>query len=324
MSCGNAFSRVNGNQSFLLEEDGRKLLIDAGTRVPAFLDKIGIKISDIDDIYISHQHADHIGSLEEFAFLRYDWVTKPTHYKDFKYGKAPRLIANEVLMDELWNESLKGGLKSMEGFDSSLETFFETVRIPSNGKFEWQGWNVNLIQQIHVMTGNRIMPTYGLLFKKEGHKTVYFTTDTQHCSPKQVEIFYKQADIIFQDCETAGVDMSFKEGFEVYKNEEGKILPWPVDGMELMELIVKGIEPFPFERFKFGSGVHANWAQISGYPSANSIRLPKETKAKMWLSHYQDFVNENKDFKGNYCNWEEEAKEEGFAGFVKVGMEFEV
>lgn len=321
IGCGNAFSKVNGNQSFLLEEDGRTLLIDVGTRVPLFTD-----ITKIDDYYVSHSHADHVGGLEEVAFTTYDWGTRPTHYSGFKSRKAPRLIANEALMKDLWNESLKGGLKSMEGFDSTLETFFETVSIPPHGRFEWQGWSVNLIQQVHVMTGNHIMPTYGLLFKKEGHKSVYFTTDSQHCSPKQNEIFYKQADIIFQDCECIGVDMLFAEGQKVYKDDDGKIKAWPIasQDMEIMELMARGIESFNFERFKFSSGVHANYAQLAGYPSANSIRLPKEIKAKMWLSHYQDFVVNNKDYKGQDCNWEEESKLDGFLGLLHVGKVFEV
>jgi len=324
VGCGNAFSHINGNQSFLLEEDGRKLLIDIGGRIPMALWKAKINLDTIDDFYVSHAHADHIGGLEEVAFTRYDWNTRPDHWSKFKGRKAPRLIANEVLMKDLWNESLKGGQKSMEGFDSNLETFFETIRVPSNGKFEWQGWSVNLIQQVHVMTGNHIMPTYGLIFKKEGHKTVYFTTDSQHCSPRQMEIFYKQADIIFQDCECIGVDMSFKEGEKVYKNQEGKILAWPTDDMEVMELMARGFESFPFERYKFGSGVHANWAQLCGYPSANSIRLSKDIKAKMWLSHYQDFVSENEDYKKNPCNWKLEAELEGFPGFVYPEQVFEV
>jgi ribonuclease BN (tRNA processing enzyme) len=285
VGCGNAFSKKNFNQSFLIEENGRKMLIDAGTKVPAGLDALGIDIKDIDDIYVSHLHADHIGALEEIAFTRYDWINKPRCSKG--KGYAPVLIGNEQLLKDLWNYSLKGGLNSMEGFVASIDTFFETKPIQPNETFEWQGWTVELVQQIHIMSGSVIMPSFGIMFSKEGHKTVYFTTDSQHCSPRQLEDFYRRADIIFQDCECVGVDMLNR-------------------------------------KFIFGTGVHANYAQLAGWESANAIRLSKEIKAKMYLSHFQDFVEEDKDFMGQETSWSAEAFEDGFAGIISTGETFEV
>jgi hypothetical protein len=168
-----------------------------------------------------------------------------------------------------------------------------------------------------------IMPTFGLVFTRPGHKTIYFTTDSQHCSPRQTEIFYKQADVIFQDCETVGVDMRLPEGAK-YFDRDGEIIPFDsLSEMDQLAAGAEGLELKEFARFNFTSGVHANYAQLAGYPSANAIRLPAETKAKMWLSHYQDFVNVNKDYKGTDVDWEAEAKKDGFLGFLKVGQEFE-
>jgi ribonuclease BN (tRNA processing enzyme) len=301
IGCGNAFSYINFNQSFVLEEDGRRMLIDCGSRVPLALINAGIRLPEIDAIYISHAHADHIGGLEEMAFSLYDWARRPRSWDDyaatvkrdyFEPGVtyvpyAPKLIANEKLLEELWNYSLRGGLDSMEGFDSTLETFFQPVPVKANVPFTWQGWRFDLIQQIHIMTGSIIKYTFGLLMSKAGSKTVYFTTDSQHCSPRQVEIFYKRADLIFQDCECTGVDTASRE-------------------------------------FKFGSGVHASYAQLAGWPSANSVKLSPEIKAKMLLDHYQDFVSKMKDGFGNDCDWYQLAARDGFKGFVAVGETYEV
>lgn len=283
VGCGNAFSAENFNQSFLVEEDGRKMLIDCGYQVPKALAFQNIDFKTIDDIYISHLHADHIGGLEYFAFLRYDWQKKPRKAPE----NAPRLIGNVHLLENLWEKSLRGGLESMEGFVSTINTFFQTLPIEPNESFVWQGWTVNLIQQIHIMSGSVIMPSFGIMFSKEGHKSVYFVTDSQHCSPRQIEDFYTAADVIFQDCECVGVNMKEK-------------------------------------KYIFGSGVHANYAQLAGWESANSIKLSSEIKGKMWLSHYQDFVPASKDMFGNPVDWEKETASEGFAGMVKVGMKFEV
>ncbi len=301
IGCGNAFSYINFNQSFVLEENGRRMLIDCGSRVPLALINAGVKPAEIDTIYISHAHADHIGGLEEIAFSLYDWVRRPRSWDDYAAmakrdyfepgvtyaAYAPKLIANEKLLEELWNYSLRGGLDSMEGFDSTLETFFQPVPVKANVPFYWQGWRFDLIQQIHIMTGSIIKYTFGLLMSKSGNKTVYFTTDSQHCSPRQVEIFYKRADLIFQDCECTGVDTVSRE-------------------------------------FKFGSGVHASYAQLAGWPSANSVKLSPEIKSKMLLDHYQDFVSKMKDGFGNDCDWYRLAAEDGFKGFVAVGETYEV
>jgi ribonuclease BN (tRNA processing enzyme) len=278
LGCGNAFSMMNFNQQFLLEENGRKMLIDCGWATPYALEVAKIPVKEINDIYISHLHADHIGGLEYMAFTRYDWMSRPQKWDGTMNHYAPRLIGNEVLLKDLWDKSLRGGLESMEGFVSTLETFFEPVAIKPNHPFMWQGWQVDLIQQIHIMTGSSMAWTFGIILSKPEHKTVYFTTDSQHCSPRQMETWYKKADIIFQDCEC---------------------LP-------------------------FMSGVHANYMQLAGYPEANSVVLSADIKKKMWLSHYQDFVTQGKDFFGKDKDWDALAEKDGFAGFVKLGQEFEV
>lgn len=295
LGCGNAFSTVNGNNCFLLTEEDtdhprrspRVMLVDAGWALPYMLKENQVDINTITDVYISHAHADHIGGLEYLGFTRYDWVKKPARKSVNDGSPELNLIANSRLMTELWEHSLKGGMSSLEGLDAELETFFEVAPIAPNQHFIWCGWKCYLIQQIHIMTGTVITNTFGLFMEKEGHPSIYFVTDSQHCSPRQIEIFYKKADMVFQDCECIGVDTQTKE-------------------------------------MRFCSGVHANYAQLAGYPTANSIKLPEAIRKKMLLCHYQDFVSQRLDFFGNACNWSELAESDGFSGFVTVGQTWEV
>lgn len=284
IGCGNAFSNINFNQSFILEEEfngsTRRMLFDCGFKIPEAFYKANLSIKDINDIFISHNHADHCGGLEWVAFSRYDWMARPRKYEEGNY--APNLITNEQLIKDLWDKTLRGGLESMEGFVAGIDTFFKPIKIKPNRSFQWQGWNCELIQQIHIMSGNMISWTFGLFMTKEGHKSIYFTADSQHCSPRQIEIFYKKADIIIQDCECIGIDTKNK-------------------------------------KFLFSSGVHANYAQLAGWPSANAIVLSEDIKKKMLLSHYQDFVTEGEDFLKNKCSWKALAKEDGFNGFISLG-----
>ena len=322
VGCGNAFSIESFNQSFVIEENGRKMLIDCGMQTPQALESIGIDFKEIDDIYISHLHADHIGGLEYFAFQRYDWMNKPRVFKN-----APNLIGNVQLLKDLWDKSLRGGLESMQGFVATINTFFQTQPVEPNQSFEWQGWTVDLVQQIHIMSGSVIMPSFGIMLKKEGHKSVYFVTDSQHCSPRQMEDFYDQADIIFQDAECIGVDFSMEEGATYYQNGMEIRRDSNIDkndAVALAEVMTEGWEKKTWGRYKFGSGVHANYAQLAGYNSANSIKLPIDIKNKMYLSHYQDFVLAGKDMYGNIVDWELQAKNDGFKGFTKVGMVLDI
>jgi ribonuclease BN (tRNA processing enzyme) len=310
IGCGGAFSNINFNQCLMLDElyevepgiVGHRMLVDCGQQVTAALHKARIPLKSITDIYISHGHGDHIGSLENIAYQRYDWANKPRSCKydwadvaqdnipvELQYSYyAPTLIANDRLMQELWDQALKLGLSSIEGLDATLETYFWTKPMKSHEKLFWAGWDLELVQQIHIMTGSTIANTFGLFMtrRKDGFK-VYHTTDSQHCSPRQVEVFYKKADVIFQDCECLGVDA-------VKRNMD------------------------------FCSGVHANYAQLAGWDSANSTKLSKEIKAKMWLCHYADHVTQSKDYKGQACNWDDMAKADGFRGFIKLGQEIEV
>lgn len=302
LGCGNAFSTLNGNNCFILEDEQydegpqdsryetehmpRKMLIDCGWALPYMLQKQQIDIKNIDDVYISHAHSDHIGGLEFMAFSRYDFVKKP----DIATSKSPSLIANSSLMNEVWEKSLRGGMESLEGIDCTLGTFFRLNPIAPNQSFRWCGWTCRLVQQIHIMTGSVITNTFGLIMKKHKHPTVYFVTDSQHCSPHQLEVFYREADLIFQDCELIGVDC--KE----FSNRE----------------------------MKFCSHVHANYGQLAGLKGSNSTILPAEIRKKMWLTHYQDFKMINQDFFGNACLWNDMAIHDGFQGFVNVGQTWEV
>ena len=62
-------SGSSGNASFL-EAGGRRFLIDAGVnakRITALLDAIGVPVSTIDGIFVTHEHTDHIAGIGVLA-----------------------------------------------------------------------------------------------------------------------------------------------------------------------------------------------------------------------------------------------------------------
>ena len=231
-------------------ENNKRLLIDCGGDVRFSAAQCGYSAADIDAVYISHLHADHIGGLE--------WLAFSTFFNP--RVKRPKLYIVQELMEQMWEQSLQGGLSSIEGKVTNLTDFFDCKPSYINGSFfrldDTRKFKTTFtpVQTVHIMSGYRVVNSYGLLINTHD-KCIFMTTDTQFC-PNQIQQFYSTADTIFHDCETA-----------------------------------------PFK-----SGVHAHYDDLKTLPSA--------TKAKMWLTHYQP-------------NPQQDAKADGFKGFVKKGQTFE-
>lgn len=203
LGSGNAFSFKSYNTCFLLKEDDKNLVIDCGSRFPWALRALNIVPKDIQAIYISHCHADHIGGLEEMAFLRYDWVNKPHRWDQGPTLYAPLLIGDADLLMTAWHHSLRGGMETHD-FQATLDTFFQTWPIckdagPIPGQFDWMSWNFKLIQNLHAEGNNKY--SFGLFATRPNYPSAYFTTDSRFDdSPEKIEL-YRKADRIFQDCE---------------------------------------------------------------------------------------------------------------------------
>jgi ribonuclease BN (tRNA processing enzyme) len=193
LGSGSAFTVGTHNYHsniLIIDENQNKLLIDCGSDIRFSLYNVGLSHRDITDIYISHLHADHVGGLEYIAI-----TTK--FYPDCK---KPNLYLSKDIAQELWENSLAAGLRSVQGDILTLDDYFRVQKInqPEN-YFQWQNIKFNLVKVIHIDNGFYIMPSYGLFFEINGTK-IFLTTDTQLCLP-QLQPFYEQADIIFQDCE---------------------------------------------------------------------------------------------------------------------------
>jgi len=207
LGTGSAFCTKNYQTNILIEKNDSRLLIDAGGDIRFSLKEHGLSYKDINSVYVTHLHTDHIGGLEYLAFNSY--------FDPSMKDKTITLIGNNDLIRELWNTSLKGGLKSIQGKKTTLQDFFDIMMIRKNSSFTWEGVEFKIVQSIHIIDEYAIVPSFGLMFKDPDTKqTIYFTSDMQFC-PKQIMDFYKQADIIIQDCETtpylSGVHANYQE-----------------------------------------------------------------------------------------------------------------
>ncbi|HEY9070435.1 MAG TPA: MBL fold metallo-hydrolase [Candidatus Ozemobacteraceae bacterium] len=219
IGVGSAFTTREYYQSnaLIIAPSGRKLLIDCGSQAQFALEELGINNgnvgSEIDGVYISHLHADHVGSLEWLALVTYFNPAFP----------RPRLFAVPTLLRELWQKSLRGGLETLEGKIANLTDFFDCHPVRINSCFHWEGLRFTPFQTVHVVSGMKIQHSYGLIISEPAAKQrVLFTTDTQF-APYQMRKLYDSADLIFHDCETA----LFKSGVHAHYDDL-RSLPDPI------------------------------------------------------------------------------------------------
>jgi ribonuclease BN (tRNA processing enzyme) len=197
---GGAFAPISiGNSNFMLTSDtGKVMMIDWGTTAPyIYRDELGLNFHDIDAVYCSHLHSDH-ASFELLAFHRYFLPKKDESENVIKMG----LFMVRPLMEELWENTLRGGLESIQGKIMTLTDYFDCHPIEKNGQFKWEGLFFTPVQTVHVRSGYIIKHSYGLYISKNAYNQggVYITADTQF--DKGLMPFYQDASLILQDCET--------------------------------------------------------------------------------------------------------------------------
>lgn len=177
----------NFHANMLLEVDGQHLLIDCGGDIRHSLFELGYSSADIDAVYISHLHADHVGGLEWLGFSGL-----------FLHKKRLPLYAGNDVLTRLWHNVLAGGMSSLETEEATLDTFFMSFPIV-DAKFMWHATSMRLIPVEHTYSNGILQPSYGILISSVNQK-IFITTDTRF-SPDRLLSVYEEADIIFHDCE---------------------------------------------------------------------------------------------------------------------------
>lgn len=180
------------------------MLFDFGATAPyIFRDELGMDFKDIDAVYITHCHADHVGGMEMLAFSRY-FIPK----LEDGVPVRPKLFMMKSLMKELWDYTLRGGLESVQGRIMNLTDYFDCRPVTENKSFIWEGYTFTPSQTVHIRSGYIIKNSYGLMIHKldKGERRrdktalAYITSDSQF--DRGLLEYYDKAAIIFQDCET--------------------------------------------------------------------------------------------------------------------------
>jgi ribonuclease BN (tRNA processing enzyme) len=209
---GGAFAGMDkGNTSFLLEEDGGKLLIDCGTLTPYILrDEMKIDFHDIDTIAITHNHADHVGGLPLFLQSRF-WIPKIGSCTPILRVPNDVWSELEISLDNEVRGFLKDSPIGIHNFANSCTEFSSNYARES---FVWRGIRFNFIPTTHVKTGRfQDKPCYSIAATING-KRILWTGDTN------VVAKLEDYDIVFHDCETG----NFKTGVHCHYEDIKKYI----------------------------------------------------------------------------------------------------
>lgn len=193
LGTGSAFCLKNFQSNVVINKKGKNLLFDAGTDLRFALAEAGLSLNVIDAVYVSHLHSDHIGGLEYIAFKT---AFTPSFHK-------LTLYAHKQVALDLWCQSLRGGLNSIEGQSMNLKDYFNVFELQKDNKFTWNEIECELIHSMHIHNGIYNLAVFGLLmYDTQFKQKVYITSDTKF-SPEYLAQYYNEADVIIHDCETS-------------------------------------------------------------------------------------------------------------------------
>jgi len=208
VGTGSAFCTKNYHANAVVIENFKKLLFDAGGDIRFSLTENNLSYKDIDAVYISHFHTDHIGGLEYLAFNSY-----------FDPDKSKiKLFAHESFIEPLWDNSLKAGLGMIFSGSLTIDDFFEVI--PLQNAFTWENIKFDLIETLHVSEKFDVLPVFGLMINTE--KKVYITGDSRFI-PEENNSYYQQADIIIHDTETSNIKSLIHSHFDDLISLDSKI-----------------------------------------------------------------------------------------------------
>ncbi len=224
LGVGGAFAKRNFQSNALVEawtvgpdaqaSPDDNLLIDFGSTGPLALhqlkdvdgfhylsDGARIHFPAIKRVFISHQHADHIGGLEEMAFANRFLYASTNDNGSCK----PELISSTEILKNLWEHSLKGGLGILKDQPATLDDYFD-VNALAHDNVDACGFDLldkyrfSIFSTDHLCLDHKYdWPSLGLFITQDGSsESAFFSGDTKY-DFEAYESMLQRSKIIFHD-----------------------------------------------------------------------------------------------------------------------------
>lgn len=153
-----------------------------------------LTIKEINHVAVSHNHADHAGWLEMYAFQKFyrEW-RRSVRFKGEK-GPLPMLIAEKEVIQDVEN-SLIHKLESSEAYPGKILGLNDYFRIPELIEDDYISFGEGL--GVTIIPADHTVPASGFLLDYEGRK-LYYSGDTTF--NRNIIEAHADADIIIHEC----------------------------------------------------------------------------------------------------------------------------
>lgn len=178
LGCGDGFSIEQGHNSALLAFADTNLCIDFPESNHLGLHQLGMKLNQIEHIFITHLHEDHVNGLQKLAL----------YHRVYPGRMKPKLYVPAGLKDDLW-QILRHGLELTTRGKRVLEDYFDVECV--DNAFTVAGVKFELVPTLHVPD----MLSYGLLCKPY----FYFSGDTR-LDENYIRSIADEVQTIYHEC----------------------------------------------------------------------------------------------------------------------------
>jgi len=164
VGCGDAFgSGGRFNTCFHLVGENINALIDCGATSLVGMNKLAINRNDVNVIFLSHFHADHVGGLP-FFLLEANYITK---------RQRPLTIAGPPSLKARYAGILEIGFPGTKTLELQFPLMLRELELGKRNEFG----PLN-VTAFHVVHDDRAGPCLGFRFEAEG-KVIAFSGDTE-------------------------------------------------------------------------------------------------------------------------------------------------
>lgn len=215
LGVGGAFTERFYHNNYIAEIGSMKLLIDAGTTLRESMKKAGYAYIDLDAVWISHLHFDHVGGLEELVMQRF-W--------QFKDGEHTPIMTPIFVHQKVYLQLRKLLSAALDNQGRTVDDFCKFTVVKDQEVIDFAGVELEIFDTSNSHAKGLVSSG---LFIKGPLGNVLFPSDVKDLRKADLLRFVNDETLaIFQDTSFTfnGVHAQFKDVLSYYPKERRHLI----------------------------------------------------------------------------------------------------